>query len=146
MKRNKVISIGVIICIFILWFFPYMKYELLTWKNGAEFSGLQKTTNMIGDVDYLKVLDYSVDSARVYYVGESGNILTFIQNNERWELVSWKTIWSKSGSADNFIWPYFYHSSEGIGFIIIIGIFLTFSISIFFLIAKTIRRKMKAHE
>ncbi len=58
----------------------------------------------------------SKDFARVYYVGGTGDILTFSKVDETWELEhnGWETVWSKTGSADGFIWPYFYHSQEGI--------------------------------
>ncbi len=103
---------------------PYVKNELLTFMYGKEFVGLQKSTNMIDKVDYLKVLDYFDNCARIYYVGKesSGNLLLFQKNNGRWQLTRWETIWSVSGSASKYIWPYFYHHGEPLGFFVLLGI------------------------
>ena len=53
-------------------------------------------------------MEYSKDNARVYYVTENsfGNMISFVKYNNNWDMVNWETIWSKSGSADGFIWPY----------------------------------------
>ena len=63
-KKHKKATI-IIICLFLLLilFFPYIKAEVLTLKYGDEFDGLQKQTNMLGELEYLKVLSYSSDTA-----------------------------------------------------------------------------------
>ncbi len=100
MKKTRILFGLVAFCLFMIWFYPYAKYELLTWKYGNEFIGLQKSTNMIDEIDFLKVIDYSNDLAEVYYVKveESGNILSFENNNGVWKMKEWNTVWSKSGS------------------------------------------------
>ena len=143
MKKAKIIYIIIIICLFMAWLIPCMIYNILTWQHGNEFIGLHETTGIISDVDYLKVLDYSKSSAHVYYVGNSGNILTFVNNGDKWELLTWDTIWSKSGSADSFIWPYFYHSEGGLSFIFLISIFLIPFLSILWLITISFIRDRK---
>lgn len=107
LKKPTVIVIFIIIVLTIL-FFPYIKSEYLTLKYGKEFEGLEKQTNMLSDSSYYKVLDYSENKARVFYVSDSGDIIVFQKNPQgEWIYQSWDTIWSKSGSADGFMWPYY---------------------------------------
>ena len=115
-KVTKAIVVSLVLCFLLSWLLPYLRYEYLTFQYGNAFVGLQKSTNMIDEVDGLKVLTYSDSRARVYYIGDTGDILTFHKVNGFWELEDggWVTVWSKTGSADGFVWPYFYHSSEGI--------------------------------
>ena len=65
---------------------------------------------MIGNIEYLKVLNYTSDTAQVYFVSANrtgGNILSFSKLNGKWKYDKWeRTVWSKIGSADGFIWPY----------------------------------------
>ena len=123
MKIIKIIFISIFLLFFILWIISYTKNEILTIKYGTEFVDLYKMTNMIDAVDNLKVLFYSNGIAHVYYFdNHSGNILEFININDKWEITKWNTVWSKMGSADNFIWPYIYHSTEGKAILLLIGI------------------------
>lgn len=109
--REKLIVL-IIICflVIIFVFIPYIKVEILTNKYFNEFAELYKLCNMIDQIDYYKVYDYSTTSARIYYVAKnksSGNIFEFSKKDGEWILKDWKTIWSDSGSADGFIWPYY---------------------------------------
>ena len=97
------------ICIFITnWILSIIKCEKLTSLYGKEFIGLDKQTNMLNGASTIKVLNYSDNSARVYYKDKSGgDILLFEKKNGKWEYTVWeKTVWSKTGSADDFMWPY----------------------------------------
>lgn len=78
MKRAKMVFSLLIFISFLSWFCPYAKNEILTLRYGKEFTGLQKQTNLIDEVDYLKVLNYSDNFARVYYVEVEGmgNVLS----------------------------------------------------------------------
>ena len=38
---------------------------------------------------------------------ERTDLFTFVLKDEHWTLDKWSTIWSKTGSADDFIWPYY---------------------------------------
>lgn len=107
--RKKFVMITFILLIFLLiLFFPYLKAEVLTVRYGKEFAGLQKQTNMLSESKYYKVISYSYDSAEVFYVSDSGNLLTFKKDsNGEWKYSKWKTIWSTSGSASEFMWPYY---------------------------------------
>lgn len=107
--KKFLIILSIIVGLFVLfWTGSYVKYEVLTVIYRQEFSELYKLTNMIDQVDYLKVMEYSDNHARVYYVTKNvyGNLVTFIKEYDRWNLEHWETVWSKSGSADGFIWPY----------------------------------------
>ena len=67
-------------------------------------------------MEYFKILDYSETTATVYYVSENmsgGNVLEFVKQNEEWVYSNWETIWSKTGSASDIIWPYWWHFIYG---------------------------------
>jgi hypothetical protein len=128
MKMKKIL-ICILIIVLISWLFPFVKNEILTLRYGSEFFGLQKATNMIDDVKYLKVLYYSKEIARVYYFDiYGGDIIEFIKQDNKWEMNKWDTIWSKTGSADNFKWPYIYHSTGGKALLFLIMLLYLISI------------------
>jgi hypothetical protein len=63
---------------------------------------------MLTQAKIIKVLNYSEEIATIYYKGESGgDILEFRRENNIWVLNRWVTVWSRQGSADDFMWPYF---------------------------------------
>ena len=100
------ITVGIVL---LLWIGSLVKCEVLTNRYGTEFQELYKDNTMLDEIDYLKVLGYTDDTARIYYVAKdrsSGNILVFGNENGKWSCKNWETVWSKSGSADGFIWPY----------------------------------------
>ncbi len=71
---------------------------------------------MIGDIDYLRVLDYSDEFARVYYVSKNkavGDVVAFEKKDDDWLYSRWDTIWSDTGSASSVIWPYWWHFLYG---------------------------------
>lgn len=106
-----------VICFFAIWGIAMIKCNVLTLLHGNEFKEVYKETTMIGDIDYLRVLDYSDTYANVYYVSENktgGDVLQFINRNNVWECSSWKTVWSGTGgSASEVIWPYWWHFIYG---------------------------------
>ena len=146
MKKRKIIII-LTTCLFMVWFLPYVKNEILTYLHGDEFIGLQKSTNMIGDVDYLKVLAYSYNFARVYYFdNEGGDILGFERSNGHWKSVLWNTVWSKMGSADDYIWPYFYHSPEGWIVFFVVVVLISITICFSFFVIKSVKRVIRINK
>ena len=65
---------------------------------------------MIDGIEYLKVFNYSDNFAKVFYVGTDHFVtylLTFKKQDTQWELTTWEAVWSKYGSADSLIWPYY---------------------------------------
>lgn len=111
----KIVIVSIITCFFMAWLIPYTRNEILTLRFSHEFTDLVESKQLMDESSYVKVLDYSKDIAHVYYVGSTGEVLTFIKTDGVWKLESkgWKTIWSDNGNADGFIWPYFYHSAKG---------------------------------
>ena len=108
-KRIFYFTILLLIGTFIInWTISIIKCERLTSLYGKEFIGLDRQTNMLEGASIIKVLDYSYSFARVYYKDESGgNILIFKKGDGKWRYVIWeRTVWSRMGSADDFLWPY----------------------------------------
>jgi hypothetical protein len=106
---KKIIVFGIVISVFIMrWVISIVKCEILTLKYKKEFIGLELQTNMLTQAKSLKVLSYSEKTATVYYRSEGGgDILEFRKDNNVWILNRWvATVWSSSGSADGFMWPY----------------------------------------
>lgn len=105
----------IIVCILaflalLLIFLPYIKAEILTLKYGQQFENEYSQTNMIDDIEYMKIIEYSDTHAEVFYVTgnhETGELMIFEKKDEDWVYVYWNTVWSKTGSADNFLWPYY---------------------------------------
>jgi len=78
------ILIAGVICFILIWGVSLIKCEILTYQYGKEFDTIYKANTMMGEIDYLKVLDYSDTSARVYYVSinkSGGDILKFSKKN-----------------------------------------------------------------
>ena len=106
MKKYIILSIVLILLGVI--FFPYLKVEYLTMKYGDEFVGLEQQTKMLNDAKYLKVFSYNDTEAVVYYLSDTRSLITFNKDSDNnWQYKEWRVIWSKSGNADEFIWPYY---------------------------------------
>ena len=102
------IFLAFIVLFMLIWGIAILKCEILTYKYGYQFNTIYQENTMIGEIEYFKVLEYSDTYARVYYVSKnSGNVLTFSKKSGEWKYDKWEqTVWSKTGSADDFIWPY----------------------------------------
>lgn len=123
MKIFRNIVLGIVFFIFISWMGELVKCEILTYKYYDVFEELYRQNEILGDIEYFKVINYAPyeasDLARIYFVGKGytvGIVLTFKYNYEKnlWEEVSWDTIWSGvGGSASEVIWPYWWHFVYG---------------------------------
>ena len=117
MKIIKKFLFFAAICLLIVWGISLGKCEIITLMHGEEFSEAYKENTMMGEQKYLKVLEYSDSQARVYYVGKdnsTGNILRFVKKENKWKYDKWeRCVWSKSGSASEVIWPYWWHFIYG---------------------------------
>ena len=113
------IIIGIILSLLFTWISALIKCETLTREHYDEFKDAYIENTMLGDMEYFKVLNYDeYNIAEVYYVSKdntSANVLTFIYDYDTssWEEISWKTIWSESGSASGIIFPYWWHFIYG---------------------------------
>lgn len=109
-KKIRIIFIAIILISIIFLTFPYMKAEYYTLKYGDVFEELYTQTTWIKGIEYFKVVEYSPSEATVLYI-EKDHVtcfeVIFIQNNGNWELEKMDCIWSTSGSADGFYWPYY---------------------------------------
>ncbi len=92
-----------------------LKCEFLTDKHGEEVLEAYKSDEAISywvsGYDWAKVVSCSDESACVYYVhkGDYGMTVTYKRVDGVWNPKDERTLWSKHGSADERIWPYWYH-------------------------------------
>lgn len=113
--KRKYIKRGFIFVLFILLVLQMsavIKIEILTAKYYDIFQDAYKSNTMLGEMDSFKVLEYDGATAKVYYISKnktSGDVLSFANVDGAWEETYWETIWSKSGSASDVIWPYWWH-------------------------------------
>lgn len=91
-----------------VWIASLLRCEWLTARYKEEFSPLYAQTGMLGAADSVKVLRYEETRAEVYYVsrGRAGSVVTFARREDLWTMERWRAVWSTSGSADGFVWPY----------------------------------------
>lgn len=105
MKYLKWIIGLLIICFVLFWLSSLLICEINTYKHSEEFRNIGNIEDQNGNI---KVLNYTDNFARVYWTSEyNGNIFTYKKHNNKWIFENWeKTVWSSSGSADGFVWPY----------------------------------------
>ena len=115
-KIIKIIFACIITGFLIIWLGTLLKCEVLTWLHYDDFAEGYKETNMLGDMEYFKVIECTDDYARVYYVDKNmmgANEIRFCKRDGQWVYDSWETIWSKTGSASEVIWPFWWHFIYG---------------------------------
>ena len=109
-KSIKRIVFAGFLLLALVWLVSLAKSEYLTVRYGTQFTNAYREHTMLATPDYLKVLSYTDTSAKVYYVKRNagGNILTFTRTDaqDEWQFVEWITVWSRTGSASDFVWPY----------------------------------------
>ncbi len=103
-KVTTIILIALII-------YPYFKTEYLTYKYVDEFNDINIYGGYFSELEYIKVFDYQNNFAEVYYVSKNkgyGILLSLKMNkNGLWNIDEFIKAWSKTGTADDFIWPYY---------------------------------------
>lgn len=88
----------------------YVRAEWLTFRYGEQFRGLYGQTGTLRQIAYLRVIDYDRTRAKVCYVTEghqSMAVLDFEKHSGFWILDTWEPVWSKSGGAQGFVFPYY---------------------------------------
>lgn len=117
LKNKTALIVGIVIFVVALLFFsiafPYMKAEYLTMKYGKQFNELYSLNGWIDEIEFFKVIDYSENEAKVYYVEKdrlTTNYFYFYRENElsEWKLKTWHVIYAQYGSADDIAWPYYF--------------------------------------
>ena len=72
LKNKTALIVGIVIFVVALLFFsiafPYIKAEYLTIKYGKQFNELYSLNGWIDEIEFFKVIDYSENEAKVYYV------------------------------------------------------------------------------
>ena len=112
-KTKKLVAwvVGIALLVLVIcWGISYLKCEALTKKYGYQFEEIYKNHTMFEDPDDIKILEYEKTEAVVYYTtkGSGGDIVKYCRDREegQWYFVSWETVWSLTGSASGFVWPY----------------------------------------
>ena len=118
MKKKAILIIVdvAIIVPAVFWVSALIKCEILTKKYYDDFKQAYTQNTMLGEMEYFKVLCCDDNTAEVYYVSKGMtdvNVLTFKKQDDTWQEISWKTIWSTSGSASEVIYPYWWHFIYG---------------------------------
>lgn len=111
MKKGFLI-VSPLLCFLIIWGGCLIKCEILTFCHEEEFTQAYLQNPMLLDQEYAKVIRYGDESARVYYVSQqhqSADLLDFKKVEGQWMMDGWSTVWSRSGSASEVIWPYWWH-------------------------------------
>ena len=124
MKVSKIIKwviLTPIILFFVIWIGSLAKNRILTELHRDEIEKLYiANRERLPDYDWFRVLLYSENEIKIYFVeevnskrgsGKLGGIVTFSYGSDGAWHHNWcdNYLWSTSGSADNYIWPYWYH-------------------------------------
>lgn len=110
MKNNKLLMRRLFFILAILFSLPYLKAEYLTSRYGDMFEYEYHQSGMITEIEYFKVISYSNGNATIFYVlknHSAGVCMNFRKEHKSWQVTNWQVIWSTSGSADKFFWPYY---------------------------------------
>lgn len=95
----------------LIWGTALIRCEVLTYRHYDDFAHAHESNTMLGEIAYFKVLDCDKETAEVYYVSEGntvGSVLEFQKTDDGWTEKSWRTVWSKNGSASDVVWPYWW--------------------------------------
>ncbi len=111
-KSAKKVFLIVIAAVLLFWIISFARCEFLTFLHKNNLENNRIASEILGNIEYYKVLKYSKTEASVYYVTDNrsrGNIITYKIHNGNLDYNSWDTVWSVNGNADNTIWPYWWH-------------------------------------
>ena len=113
MKKLLKIFLIVFITFLVVWVGSLLKCEYLTKNYGYLYNDSINKTYNIGS-GYFKILETSSDSAKIYCVINneySKYAVEIVITNHNKKIVTEHTIWAYGGSADNVVWPYWWHTS-----------------------------------
>ena len=107
------IPLAIVLVFLVVWGASLLKCEILTNKYSEELKYAHTENTMLGKIESYKVLECDGEKARVYYACDYntvGHILELEKQNNEWKETKWETVWSKQGSADEMMWPYWWHT------------------------------------
>ena len=116
--KKRHISLGVILCIILLWLGSILTASILTVCFAYEFTDFEAIgAPWLDDYGYynntkIRVLSYSGHRAKVYfYSNKGGECILFIKCEGQWKYEKTLANWSGAGGSadDYFIWPYYKH-------------------------------------
>ena len=139
--KSKIIKILIacFVVIFLFWLLSVIKINIQTLIYGSEFFVPEEEIFWIGENGNLKVIEYTQHYAKIYYISDHGGFIINFSNIENlWNYDGWSVVWSTTGNANGFIWPYFQHSEGGVGLI-----FVTISIIFFYSLIKLFKILIK---
>lgn len=93
----------------LFWAMSYIKCEIYTHKYEHVCREMISSESMYIATDKIKVISYSDTFAEIYLkntYGYFGALYKFKIDKGNIVKIYEKVVWSKSGGADDFIWPY----------------------------------------
>ena len=123
-KRNIIlIFVFILITTFLVWGGSLVKNLVLTEKHKDKIENIQfiENENPLPKFDWYRVISYSDEMIEIYFVNTlgkgsdseykiGGKIICYETSNGWYHTsISESILWSGAGSADSYIWPYWYH-------------------------------------
>lgn len=124
-KRIIVCILALVVIIPVLiWGGTLIKNSILTTIHKDEIKNLQfvESEEPLPHFDWYRITSYSDSTIKIYYVNTYGNdmdgeykvggeiVISKMQDGWHHTDLAESVLWSGSGSADNYIWPYWYHA------------------------------------
>lgn len=121
--KTKRILIWICILLFVspclLWIGALVEDCLVTAICKDEFSSIKlaETEEPLPEFDWYRITSYAEDEIEIYYVNNTageykiGGKMMFRKTPNGWQHTDMveSILWSGAGSADDYIWPYWYH-------------------------------------
>ncbi len=124
MKVSKIVKwiiLVPIIVFFVVWIGTLVKNRIVTELHRDEISKLRSSySEFLPKRDWYRILSYSETEIEIYFVRNVdsdprdyrlGGVITFRRDSDgKWyDNFGGNYLWSGEGSADEYIWPYWYH-------------------------------------
>ena len=111
------VLIAIFLLLLLVWVFCLACCEVMTLFFCDGLMQMEDRPTMLTEPEYVKVLKYGRNSAKLYYVEEDmagGHVLYLAKYDGMWTAVEWHTIWSGTGgSASDIVFPYIWHFVYG---------------------------------
>ena len=104
-KKIVLFSLGLFL---LIWIISYAKCEILTFSYSNDFENIVINDVTLGN--NLKILKYTDEYAKVYYMGEKYDLVTFSKRKGEWEISSHRIVKTQNDKFVRlFVWPFFWH-------------------------------------